>query len=80
MPYKEITTEQKVQVAKDRAADELTDLIGDGYWNRTADEKRTIRGIAKLLALPDNSKKTLAALHSYINGEEEMFFTECCHP
>lgn len=72
----EITTEQKVQVAKDRAAGELIELVGDGYWNRTHEEKCGIRKIAALIALPDNSETTLAALNSYINGDEEQFFRD----
>lgn len=71
-----ITIEQKVQVAKDRASDELSELVGDGYWNRTREEKCDIRKIAALIALPDNSAKTLAALNSYINGDEEQFFRD----
>jgi hypothetical protein len=71
-----ITTEQKVQVAKDRAADELIDLVGDGYWNRTNEEKLRIQEIGRLLSLVDNSEETLTALDSYINGEEELFFVK----
>lgn len=70
-----LTIEQKVQVAKDRAADELQCIVGDGYWNRTEEEKQQIREIGKLLSLPDNSVETLDALSSYINGEEESFFS-----
>ena len=69
-----INTEQKIQVAKDRAIDELSDLVGDGYWNRSRQEKQYIREIGKLISLPDDSEETLTALDSYINGEEELFF------
>ena len=69
-----LTTEQIVQVAKDRAVTELTDLVGEGYWHLTEEDKQIVKEIGKLLSLPDNSKETLILLDSYINGEEEMYF------
>jgi Tol biopolymer transport system component len=66
------TTKQIVMVAKDRAIDELYDLTGDGYWNRSAKDRSQIRKIAKAIAMPDG--KSIAALKSWINGEEYMFF------
>jgi hypothetical protein len=72
-----ITVGQKVQVAKDRAADELNDLISTahGYWNLDQQGKRQVKHIAKLISLPDDSPETLRLMDSYINGEEEMFFS-----
>ncbi len=66
---------KKIQVAKDRAIDELTDLVGDGYWNRSPSERAQIRDIANLISLHDDVDTTLAAMYSYINGEEDLFFT-----
>ena len=71
-----ITTEQKVQVAKDRALDELMELFDSahGYWNLTKVVKNEIREVCRLVSLPDNSQETLKALDSYVNGEEDLFF------
>lgn len=71
-----ITTEQKVQVAKDRAIDSLIDIVHvkSGYWNLNNREKDILRKIARLISLPDNSQATLQELHEYISGEEEMYF------
>ncbi len=76
-----ITTEQKVQVAKDRVIDEFSSLITnslivDCYKNLTHADKQAVRELGRLLSLPDNSEETLMALDSYINDEEELFFQE----
>jgi len=71
-----LSVEERVMVAKDRALDDLINLTGDGYWHRTPEIRKQIRDIASKLAMPDNSKKTLKALRSYINGEEHLFFAK----
>ena len=71
-----ITTKQRVQVAKDRAIDELHEMVGGGYWNLTDEERQQIIGLAGLISLPDDSEETLKALFQYVNDEEELFFEQ----
>ena len=71
-----ITDEQKVQVAKDRAADELADLVADGYWNCDDESKARAGRIGSLLAAPDADPATLRLADElcFLNGEESLFF------
>ena len=71
-----ITDEQKVQVAKDRAADELAELVGDGYWHCDDEDKARVGRIGSLLAAPDAEPATLRLADElgFLNGEESIFF------
>lgn len=73
-----ITLEQKVMVGKDRLIDDLADMINsnEGYWNLNKAEKATVKRLATILMLEDNSEITLEMLNEsgYINGEEEIFW------
>jgi len=70
-----ITIKQRIQVAKDRALDELRDLIdGNNYLSLSDIEKGMVRHIARLISLPDDSQTTLKEMKSYINNEEELFY------
>lgn len=75
---KDLTIAQIVVVAKDRAIDEFEDLSSQaaGYWNLSLDQKKQIKKIAAMIAMPDGSKKTLNALKraGFVNGEEGMFY------
>lgn len=69
---------EQVMVAKDRAIDELTDLIrtARGYWNLTPDEMRRVQEVGSFLAMPDEHEVAWVAADAlgFLNGEEEMFF------
>ncbi len=71
-----ITVAQVIMVAKDRAVDDLRDLVGAGYWRLDAKGKRSARKMARLISMPDNDKNTLSALKrgGYVNGEEGAFY------
>jgi hypothetical protein len=71
-----LTVAQKIMVAKDRAVDDLRDLVNAGYWNLSDNDKRIARKIATMIASPDDDKKTLAALKrgGYVSGNEGMFY------
>ncbi len=72
------TIKQKVQVAKDRALDELGGINdgAHGYWNMDRKMRKRVHDIGYLLSMPDNSKDTLAFADklSFISGNEGMFF------
>ncbi len=73
-----ITTKQRVLVAKDRALDDLSDLVrsNHGYLHFDDENKRLVNRIATLLCMVNSDPATLVfAKHiGYINGEEEVFF------
>jgi len=84
-----VTVIQQVQVAKDRAIDELSDIAknGDGkintrgkvvnfYGNLSDEVKLRIHQIGYFLAATDDSERTLAIAKKmgFINGEEDLFF------
>lgn len=72
--------ELQVQVGKDRALDDLADLIHskNGYFNFTESDKIIMTNIARLLLLEDNLDSTLSCARDlgYINNEEELFFPQ----
>lgn len=73
-----LTTTQRVQVAKDRAVDELTDIINSkgGYFHLDHKDISSIEKISLFLLMPDCNLTTLshARMLGYINDEEELFF------
>ena len=71
-----VTDEQRVQVAKDRAADELAELVGMGYWHCDEDDKARVMQIGSLLAAADAEPETfrLAEELGFLNGKEDIFF------
>lgn len=75
-----LSTKQKVMVGKDRAIDELYDIIriNSGYWDLSPERSARIKTIANLLTMDDDSEDALkeADRLGFINGEEELFYLE----
>lgn len=73
-----VTIRQKIQVAKDRALDELGGINDEahGYWNMDRKTRRRVFDIARFLHMPDMGQATLDAADrlGFINGDEGMFF------
>ena len=69
---------QKVSVGKDRAIDELADMVNQvhGFFNLDQKERKRVMLIGRLLSMPTNSHNTLNALNTagFINNEEYQFF------
>ncbi len=71
-----ITTEQRVQVAKDRALDELQVVTGLGYLHMDAQHKIRLQALAGLLYIDDSHPCAYDMANSLnlINGEEYLYF------
>lgn len=67
-----------IEVGKDRAIDELWDIVNTahGYFNLDEAARKRVKEIAAALTLPDDCMYVVTALDAlgFINGEEHIFF------